>query len=257
MNYPVGDINVKILTLNINGYGEKHGKWNTRRDLITEIIKRESPDVVALQACRRDARFDDGIDQVAQLATTLKHYPYSAFMPTGVSSEGVSEGNGFLSKLPLLKTTGQILPLTPKCDDQTLRLVMTGFFDAGRGKTIAIHNCHLSWVDSERISNVTHALPYIRATSAGMATVVVGDFNGTSEREEIRRFEQMGLEDTWRAIRGEEEGYTFESDSPSIRIDYVFTSSELEGEEIALVAASSGSSTRLSDHLGVMVTLGV
>jgi len=257
VNYPDGDMNVKILTLNINGYGEKHGKWNARKDLIIEIIKAESPDVVALQACKRDARFDDGIDQVAQLAMSLPLYPYSSFMPTGVSAEGVSEGNGFLSKLPLLKTTAQILPLTPKCDDQTVRLVMTGFFDAGRGKSVAVHNCHLSWVDSERISNVTHALPYITTTSSGMATVVVGDFNGTSEREEILRFEQAGLEDTWRALRGEEEGYTFESDSPSIRIDYVFTSKELKSEEIKLVAAPSKSSVRFSDHLGVMVTLGV
>lgn len=250
---------MKILTLNINGYGEKHGKWQARKELIVDVIKKEAPDIVALQACKRDARYDDGIDQVSQLMNHLPSMPYAAFMPTGISNDGASEGNGFLSKIPLLRTTSQILPLSSKSDDKTIRVVMSGFFDAGRGKTIAIHNCHLSWVDSERVSNVTHALPYITAASSGIATLIVGDFNGTSDREELSHFQRAGFEDVWPMLKSEEEGYTFEADKPSIRIDYILASKEIKGsvEEVKVLAAPPSSQVRFSDHLGLMVTVGM
>lgn len=47
---------MKVLTDNINYYVDKHGPWPLRRIILRDIIQRVDPDVIALQAVRRNRK---------------------------------------------------------------------------------------------------------------------------------------------------------------------------------------------------------
>ncbi len=66
---------LKVMTLNCNGPGTKHGSWDQRVDLLAELLKRHRPDVVALQAVRRPAD-PEHMDQASQLAAASPGYEW-------------------------------------------------------------------------------------------------------------------------------------------------------------------------------------
>ena len=249
---------LKVMTLNINLCGAKHGPWSTRQVLIRDAILANRPEIVALQAVRQDPNATEHLDQATQLAQLLRPtYPHSFFQPAMNHPDGGVDGLALLSTLSLAGTDFLSLTLQPGLDDTNQRVLLRARFDLPDGP-LHLFNGHFSWVPEQNLANVKEALPYIN--DAPGPAVLVGDFNATPDSEGMQRLQNAGWTDAWAALHPQDQGYTFESDQPTLRIDYTWLNPDLRPylKHIKLAATAQDSSgARASDHFGLLLTLDI
>jgi len=73
---------LRVMSLNLNYYGTKHGPWLARRALIRDLIALSDVDVIALAGRPQRAGGRGRLDQATQLAQSLPEYQY-VVLPTG------------------------------------------------------------------------------------------------------------------------------------------------------------------------------
>ena len=247
---------MKLLTLNLNFYGAKHGPWLARRAMIEEILQGARPDVIALQAVARDPAVDGGLDQAAQLARALPEYAHTVFQAASRAEDGSEEGMAFLSRFPILETRVFSLSRQAGHEDSFERAVLRATFDAP-GETLHVLNAHFSWVEAQALDNLAEALPLVEELAGPAA--LVGDFNQPPQGEVARRLREAGLTDAWAQVHEDAPGFSFyEGGSLSRRIDYLWLNAALRSRlrEVRLVADGPGE-VRPSDHAGVLATFAV
>jgi endonuclease/exonuclease/phosphatase family metal-dependent hydrolase len=245
---------LKIMTLNINYYVDKHGTWSDRKGLILEAVQAKGPDILALQAVKKDPDVHNGQDQAGQLASELEGFSYVVFQPVMQHSDGSEDGSAFLSRLPILEH--QALPLTtlPGLDDPNQRAVLNGLFQTSLGP-LRVFNAHFSWVSKQTKKNLDEAIPYF--DSFRETSVLLGDLNTSPESELVRTLQQSGWLDAWEILNHDQDGFSFEAGNASLRIDYIWIRPGLQQslKKIELVSESENrSGTHLSDHLGLLAT---
>jgi endonuclease/exonuclease/phosphatase family metal-dependent hydrolase len=248
---------MKIMTLNLNFCESKHGRWPVRRELIAQAIRQHGPDIIAFQAVRKDPGSEDGKDQAAQLADRLPEFKHVVFIAAAQHADGRQDGSALLSRFPLEKVEHHVLSMgiepPHEAEDPARRIILCARLTS---PPIAIFNSHYSWVSIQAASNLQEALAYMR--QIGGAALLVGDLNTVSESDLMRRLAADGWTDVWAYLRPQDAGYTFESNAPDKRIDYVWARQELLSSlrEIDVVKEKpNADGARLSDHLGLVVTL--
>ena len=247
---------MKVMTLNLNFVESKHGAWSIRKELIADAIAARHPDIIALQAVRKDPAVEGGKDQAAQLVERLPEFAYAAFRPTIDYGNGRQDGSAFLSRIPL-EDVGHhklsILPGAPgEAQDTSPRIVLHARVTAPR---LYLFNGHYSWVCQQAALNVEEGLAFMR--SFPEPRLLIGDLNTPPESELMKRLAKEGWIDAWAALRPGEAGYTYESNAPDKRIDYVWISQDLRPyvKEVELVTERPNQhGARLSDHIGLLAT---
>ncbi|GAB63344.1 MAG: hypothetical protein DWB56_05695 [Candidatus Jettenia sp.] len=248
---------LKVMTFNINSYSTKHGPWSTRKILIRNAIQDASPDIIALQAVRKEFGVNNGADQATQIAELLPEYRYIIFQPAMHDENGNSGGSAFLSRLNIIEASCLKLTLRPGLEDVNQRVVLTSVLNLKTGP-FYLFNAHFSWVYQQASDNVHETLPYINSFT-GYA-LLVGDFNTTPDTDIINRFRKEGWADTWAELCPQDNGYTFESDHLTKRIDYAWANDSLKQRITAVEIVANNYDTggkRPSDHIGLLVTLAV
>jgi endonuclease/exonuclease/phosphatase family metal-dependent hydrolase len=248
---------MKIMTLNLNFYESKHGEWSVRRDLIVATIEKHAPDIVALQAVRRDPAIEDGKDQAVQLADRLPDFNHVVFVAAAKHPDGRQDGSAFLSRVALDQVDHKVLSLAVNShapvQDHAPRIILRARLTS---PALTIFNSHYSWVTSQALSNVKEALAYMGRFSG--PALLVGDLNTPPNGEPMRQLAAAGWSDVWAHLRNNDLGYTFESNAPDKRIDYVWASrdalSSIKSIELVTEPANPAAA-RLSDHLGLLVTV--
>lgn len=246
---------LSILTLNINYYVDKHGPWSVRKELIREAIQKTDADIVALQAVRQDPQVSSGVDQARQFSEMLLDYKDVIFQPAVYFPDGSAEGSAILSRLPIAKEDYLELSQRPNLEDTNQRMVLHARFDLSDGP-FHLFNAHFSWVEEQTRDNLKETIPFINAFSG--PAVLVGDLNTPSGSPLLRQLTEAGWTDVWEHLHPGAEGYTFEANDPSIRIDYVFVNQELKAKVRSIEIVSNVQEkpkVRLSDHLGLRVVL--
>lgn len=243
---------LKILTLNLNLYGQKYGPWERRRQIVCDVLESAQPEIVALQAVRQEPHAFDGLDQASQLAGLLPAYRNVIFRPAMHTPDGGQEGSAILSRLPI--AAADVLPLTllPGLDDTNQRAVIHARFDLPAGP-LHLFNAHLSWVDTQTDESLNELLPYL-GRFEGLA-LLLGDLNTPSNSPLLERFRQAGLTDLWQKLQPDQPGFTFESGNPSLRIDYLWANAGLaeRARSIEIVANQPDEAgRRASDHFGLL-----
>ena len=234
---------LKVLTLNINFYGEKHGPWPERKRLIADAIRSADPDVIALQAVGRA----DGMTQAEEIEALLDGYE-THFEPINDD-----QGMAVLSRLPILETTTTPLTRSNGHEDTFDRIVLRALIESAFGP-VNLFNAHVSWVDRQALENISEAMSFIDSFRG--PKLLVGDFNQTPEKLAMRKLAEDGWTDTFAALRPSESGFTFEAGGPEMRIDYVWANSTLIKKVKAIdVVKNSSADARMSDHLGLVITL--
>ena len=247
---------MKIMTLNLNFCESKHGPWSVRRELIVRTVGQHAPDVLAFQAVRKDPAREGGKCQATQLAERLSEFKHVAFVAATRHADGAEDGSAFLSKVPFavdhyLLSVGIVPP--QEAEDGARRIILHARIES---PPLSIFNSHYSWVYPQAISNVNEALLYMGETPG--PALLVGDLNTVPESDLMRRLAAQGWTDVWAHLRPHDPGYTFESNAPDRRIDYVWA----RPRALSLITAidvvkeqSNPAGARLSDHLGLIVSL--
>jgi len=248
---------MKVMTLNLNFCESKHGRWPARRELIVEAIRQHAPDIVAFQAVRKEPENENGKDQAAQMADRLPEFKHVVFVAAAQHGDGRQDGSAFLSRFPFEQVHHRALSLGIEpphgAEDPATRIIL---FARLTSPTLSIFNSHYSWGYPQAASNLQEALSYMRQIDG--PALLVGDLNNVPDSDLMRRLAAEGWTDVWAYLRPHDAGYTFESHAPDKRIDYVWATrcllSSLRAIDVVKEKPSS-SGARLSDHLGLIVTL--
>ncbi len=247
------------MTLNINYYGSKHGPWDARRDIISAAISSAAPDRVLLQAVARDPSLEAGADQARQLAADLRGYR-ALFRPVVSGEDGKTQGMGFLSRVRLVSTRTRPLTFREGLEDPNRRAVVAATVRlAETNQLMNVINAHFSWVPEQAADNVRETVQFLRTLAAG-PSLLAGDFNTQPGSDEVLQpLRSEGWMDVWAALHHDQAGHTFESNQPTIRIDYVWANPALAklAKSIDIIATqTSGSGARASDHFGLLADFG-
>jgi endonuclease/exonuclease/phosphatase family metal-dependent hydrolase len=87
---------IRIMSLNINYYGDGFDPWQRRIGLVKEAVLAASPDILALQAVRQEPARYAGIHQARQLASLLPDYQTVVFQPADPQPDGSVNGSSIL-----------------------------------------------------------------------------------------------------------------------------------------------------------------
>jgi endonuclease/exonuclease/phosphatase family metal-dependent hydrolase len=161
---------MRVLSYNIHkGIGGRDRRYELGR--VCRVIEAENPDLICLQEVTRNARRTHHDDQPKVLAACFPGYA-SCFQMNVHYREG-GYGNLFLSRWPILSHHHLCLRLRTKKP----RGVQLAVVDTPEG-LLHVANWHLGLAEKERHWQVNRMLdhPLFRA-SAGLPTLVVGDFN--------------------------------------------------------------------------------
>lgn len=260
-----------ILTLNINGGGNRYGSWPERRPLIVDAVRESAADVVSLQAVRRSAlparaeaksgQVQEGgpagilRSQAHEIAELLDGYQVY-YAPGTKLPDGGEEGSAILSRIPLASAAATLLSHPSTTKDQIRRLVIAAEVKTQEG-VVKIFNCHFSWVPEEFERNLGDARALFESAGADPA-LIMGDFNAAPDEPALKLLADQGWRDVWLHLTGEEGGgLTFEPAEPSKRIDYFWANRAMLNRlaEIRLVKRGEEGGVQLSDHLGLIVEL--
>ncbi len=190
-----------------------------------------NPDVVLLQEvdCRRpQTRMSHQPEFLAKMLNM--DYAYGAVK----NYRPGSYGNAILSRYPIVNYKNHILPGEDQrcCLEAEIEAPLSHF---------RVFNLHLGLKAAERYCHLQDIiLPRVIAVSSPV--LLGGDFNARPESNEISLVKDC-LQDSFQGNSGECT-YTFPSDQPRTRIDYIFLNNRWELKDFKIIA-----DTQASDHL--------
>jgi len=243
-----GSIELRIMSFNIAaGYGNVND--------IAEAIEKYNPDIVALQEV--DVHWSersDFQDQVLFLEAKLDMNSFFGEIYTYENDTGNDPprqfGLAFLSKPAITHQKNHSLSrLSTQSEEAGIQL-LPGFpeivieIDNTR---IHLFNTHLDYRQdpSVRVAQIEEMMEIMKAAEGPV--VLAGDLNARPEADELRPLFDL-LKDVWE-YKKDDPGFTFPSDQPDRRIDYILHSGHFE------VSDAFTADTDASDHLPVVVDL--
>ena len=243
---------LNIMTLNLNYFGSKHGDWEVRLGHLVDILHRHAPDVVALQAVGAESEAVAGRNQAQQLAAAMPEYTQIWFQEAQRSADDRLQGSAYIARTTLAPVSRQDLPYEDNQEDGNRRILLHARA-TNDGTPLEIVNAHFSWVPEVNHSNVVAALAYLQTLTG--AVLLLGDLNATPGSGGMQLLAQSGWTDVWAALRPDDPGFTFEADAPTQRIDYVWANPAAAGRVRHIERLVPAGDARLSDHLGLIVTV--
>jgi len=212
---------------------------------IAAVLRREAPDVVALQEADGPSAWSGDFDHVATLAELagLPHAFRGEHNPFSFGRFGLSSGTALLSRLPLAEPRS--LAFLESWRD-TKGFVAATIAPPELEREIDVVSIHLDFL-AERVRRrqVDQLVESFRHRDHPL--VVMGDFNCEwSERR--RSLDRLRRELRLRPVETTAHA-TFPSWRPLVRLDWILISEELAFEVYDTLP------DRLSDHLGVVATV--
>lgn len=164
----------------------------------------------------------------------------NSYFGRAISVAGLAPyGNGLLSKYPILSVKTVKIPDPKVKTGQEMyetRCIICAVIDAGEKYTVIITHMGLN-LDERK-----NAVEMLMKLAPSERCIIMGDFNCTPESEELRPlFERFDCSDT--------SEYTFPSDEPRIKIDYIFTSRDI------IVKDRGVSPNIVSDHRSLWIEI--
>ena len=190
-------------------------------ELMANTIKHIDPDIVGLNEMRGDGEDADYTAQVDALAK-LTGMKYFCFAPAiDIPKKGLY-GNGFLSKIPIVKTENVPIPdPDPKINSThyETRCVLKAELESG----INVLVTHFGLNPDEQ----ENAVKTVMTCICDSKCILMGDFNVIPSDSVLLPIREK-MKDT--ADLFDEDKLSFPSDKPDRKIDYIFVSSDIEVE---------------------------
>lgn len=200
-------------------------------DVMAEAICACDPDIVGLNEMRGEGKNPDYTEQVKTLAEKAG-MPYYYFAPAIVLNGGGPYGNGFLSKFPIVHAETVIIPdpVPHKYDGYyETRCVLRAELE--NGVTVLVSHFGLNPDEAE------NAVATVLSNLAKEKCVFMGDLNLRPD-DAILSPIRAKMKDTADLFEGEK--LSFPSDTPRMKIDYIFVSPDatvLSADIPAIVAS--------------------
>lgn len=219
-------------------------------DRIAKLIQSEKPDVVALQEVDRGVERTNKIDIVTKLAD-LTEMTY-AFGKT-IDFQGGDYGNAFLTRFPILEEHNLLYKMVRQGEQRGLLQLVLEI----NGEEVVVADTHFDSGagDTARASSAEELKTALREYLP-RPVIVCGDFNDAPDSRTMSHLKRDFV-DTWEQTTAGN-GFTFPSDGPRKRIDYVFTLKKPKPDSVSVVIQLRPVSARVpqttaSDHLPVVV----
>ena len=222
-------MSLRVATYNIRG---GLGTDNVRSiPRITEVLRTLEADIVCLQEVHQNLPWSGFANQPRRLRRLLGA---DVIFQRNLSLWFGGFGNAVVTTLPVLQVTRHTLPggREPRgCLDVVLQTSL------GELKVLCTH---LGLSDGERRRQVIRLAEIVRASQ--VPVVLCGDFNEGPQAGNLRMLlEASGLRDA-----GVGSGFTYPSDAPRARIDFILHSEELSAEGLCV------SPSIASDHYPII-----
>lgn len=228
---------VRLMTFNL------HNGFNTKgflgMEALAQVIEAQQPDVVALQEVSRGWIISGSLDMLTWLSQRLD-MPY-VFGPTA----DPVWGNAILSRHPIGEYETRDLP--PR-DLLLLRGFIWARIDVGAGQQINVIATHYHHITEDSAIRVPQSQAVLDFWDGAGQTALLGDLNAEPGAPEIEMLRQAGFRDVL-DLAGIVPGYTYSSEQPYQRIDYIWITPDLSASDVVITSGNA------SDHLGVAVTV--
>lgn len=238
---------LRVMTYNIEA-----GNGNLNR--IAEVIRASGAEIVALQEVDVHwAERSNFVDEAQSLATSLgmqfRFAPIYHFPGSDSTKPPREYGVALLSRYTIDRWVNHELTRLSTQQQNAPPALMPGFLEATidvGGIPIRVFSTHLDYRSDPRVrqQQVAETLRYIDESS--MPTILCGDLNAPPDAVELQPL-RARLTDAWPASAGP--GFTYPSNAPVRRIDYVLTTPHF------LVRDAKVIETIASDHRPVVVHL--
>lgn len=236
-------------TIRVLNYNIRYGRGmddvlDLRR--IADIILESDADIVALQ------EVDVGVDRSYRFDLMKVLSGYTGLKPVfykNIPHQGGEYGNGILSRYPVQSSRNHHFVVEGGGEQRGLLQTEIDI----NGQKIVFMNTHLDHRpdETQRLMSVDQIIDTKRAYR-GMPVLITGDFNDTPGSQTHLNMKEY-FEDVWEML-GEGDGFTFRSDDPNRRIDYLFYSNNLAKEDARTLRPVSIEvlDTQASDHLPIL-----
>jgi endonuclease/exonuclease/phosphatase family metal-dependent hydrolase len=243
------DYTIRVLVFNIHAGKSAAGADNLAG--VADLIRTTKADVVLLQEVDRGTNRSGKADQVQLLIDRTK---YAAAFGRSLDFDGGQYGIAMLSRRPINFNQTFPLPVDPaqtrSGGSHEPRSALLGSIETLRGRLQAV-TTHLDASSEEtyRLQEVPSLLNVVRPRLSEYTPIVLGgDFNAEPTSAVIQKLRDAGLRDAWSEC-GQGDGFTYPSDRPTKRIDYVFITNPLRCKSAQVI------DTQVSDHRPLLVTL--
>jgi endonuclease/exonuclease/phosphatase family metal-dependent hydrolase len=233
---------LRVMTYNIQ-HGEGIDKKIDLARIANAIIAAQA-DIVALEEVDRGVKRTAGVDEPAELARLTG---MTAYFDNNFHYQGGEYGNAVLTRFPIRRAKNtHYRMLRPNEQRGVIQLVL----EVG-GRDVLFMTTHIDYRadDSERLINIDELKQIVAdATAAKLPVILCGDFNaipGSRTHAKVKTF----LTDTWEIV-GHGNGFSYSTEKPVKRIDYVWISpASIEPVKIEVLKSDA------SDHLPVLAEL--
>jgi endonuclease/exonuclease/phosphatase family metal-dependent hydrolase len=231
-------VNLKVMSYNIHHAEGVDGVLDLER--IATIIEDSNAHIIGLQEVDNHwSDRSDFQDQAKWLAERLgMFYTYAANLDREPLTDGDNRrqyGTAILSEYPIIKSENHFLSKIGNTEQR-------GLLDATinvKGNNVHFYNTHLALTSAEREIQIKEIIEI--ANQSNGPKVIVGDLNATPESSEMKpmtsNYHDVFFEQT--------DANTYPVENPSKRIDYIFTSDNIETVHTEVIE------TFASDHLPI------
>ncbi|KAL3658830.1 hypothetical protein V7S43_016198 [Phytophthora oleae] len=279
----------------VYGAGRRWDQYTKRLDHLVKYVKEAQADIVGFQEVRYDGVFGEPGDhaQVKHLADRLSGYQYvyqaaMSYINSRMPYERIEEGPAIFSKYPIVATDYLLLSRDPNDpNDSHQRLCLHAVIDYPQWGEIDVYVTHLSLSERSREQTKVEIWEYM-TQGQGKTQVLLGDLNSEPQSLGIQFLsgkaelldQTTDMKDAWLELHEEAEPrstdpedrqhkFTFPSDNPSKRIDFVLYRGEGTVKECEIIGQEPTEDTKefpedvgmlhpsspiyASDHRGVVV----
>lgn len=224
---------IDVMTFNI-----RFGELSTLEQLAS-YIKKENPDIVALQECDwKTFRFK--VPQQARKAFINElayHSGYFGLFGKSIKYGGGYYGVGILSKYPIIKSERILLPHFPPREQ---RVMLLAEIEMPNKSVVTFISTHLdSTTDTIRQRQIAFINERIKQIETPV--IIAGDFNSSPDSKEI----EEGFSNWFNATNND---YTYSTQEPKAKIDYIFC---YPANRFVLKSTQVHTDCLLSDHFPV------
>ncbi|CAM3983249.1 endonuclease/exonuclease/phosphatase family protein [Mesobacillus zeae] len=235
-------VDVEVMSYNIHHAEGIDGSLDVER--IAKVIADSGADIIGLQEVDNHwSTRSDFQDQARLLAMRLgMFYEYAANLDLDPANSGEPRrqyGTAVLSKYPILDADNHSLAKIGTTEQRGLLEATINV----KGNQLHFYNTHLALTTAERTLQIQEILN-ISGKSEG-PKVIMGDLNALPESVEMVPLNEMYYD----VFAGQPGDYTYPATNPTKRIDYIFTSDDIEIEKTEVIRSLA------SDHLPLTAEL--